>query len=85
LISGPRESHGGYFVWERPYVKSIQSRLIKLGYVPGAGADWADGKFQQPTKDAVAAWQHDKWEAETTQFGEVWQDDWARLHKAPSE
>jgi N-acetylmuramoyl-L-alanine amidase len=79
LISGPRESHGGYYVWERTYVKSIQRRLIRLGYVPGVqdvDSDWADGIFRQPTKDAVAAWKHEKWAAETTRFGEVWQDDW---------
>jgi hypothetical protein len=84
LISGPKESHGGFFVWERPYVKSIQRRLIELGYVPGVqdvDSDWADGVFQRPTKDAVAAWQHDKWEAQTTRFGEVWKDDWTHLHR----
>jgi hypothetical protein len=86
-ISGPKESHGGFFIWERPYVQSIQRRLIKLGYVAGVqdvGSDWVDGTFGPATKDAVAAWQHDKWEAQTARFGEVWPDDWTRLHKAPA-
>jgi hypothetical protein len=64
-------------------VKWIQSRLISLGYVPGVhdpNSSWADGKFEAPTRDAVAHWQHEKWAAQTTRFGEVWEDDWDRLH-----
>jgi hypothetical protein len=85
LASGPAKSHGGFFVWERPYVRRIQRRMIKLGFVPGVRdveSDWADGVFERPTKDAVAAWQLDKWATETTRFGEVWPDDWIRLQRA---
>ncbi|HST49990.1 peptidoglycan-binding protein [Jatrophihabitans sp.] len=83
LITGPDESHGGFFPDEIPHVKWIQRRLISLGYVPGVHdpvSDWADGKFETPTRDAVARWQHAKWAAQTTRFGEIWEDDWDRLH-----
>jgi hypothetical protein len=85
LVSGPDKSHGGYFVWERPFVKWIQRRLIRLGFVPGVrdvDSDWVDGVFERPTKDAVAAWQLDRWATETTRFGEVWRDDWTRLQRS---
>ena len=57
---------------------------FQFGYVQGVqepDSDWVDGTFGPATKDAVEAWQHDKWEAQTTKFGEVWPDDWTRLHK----
>lgn len=82
LITGPNASHGGYYANERPDVKAIQQRLIQLGYVVGVSnvnAGWADGKFEQPTKNSVARWQHDHYAAQTSRFGEVWSDDWARL------
>jgi hypothetical protein len=82
LVSGPAKSHGGFFIWERPYVRWIQRRLITLGFVPGVHdthSDWVDGVFEQPTKDAVAAWQLDRWATQTTRFGEIWRDDWQRL------
>lgn len=83
LISGPDESHGGFFPSEIPYVKWIQSRLISLGFVQGVHdpkSDWADGRFEPPTRDAVARWQHAEWAAHTSRFGEIWEDDWGRLH-----
>jgi len=83
LVTGPDESHGGFFPEEVPYIRWIQRRLIALGYVPGVhdpGSAWADGKFETATRDAVARWQHAKWSAQTTRFGEVWEDDWHRLH-----
>lgn len=82
LITGPNASHGGYYANEKPDVKAIQQRLITLGYVPGVtnvNSGWADGKFEQPTKDAVARWQHAVAAAQTSLFGQVWSDDWARL------
>ena len=78
LISGPNASHGGWTASEKHYVLMIQQRLQQLGYAPKT-AGWADGVFEQPTKDSVAKWQHDKWEQDTTRFGEVWSDDWKRL------
>jgi hypothetical protein len=78
LISGPNESHGGFFASERPYVKRIQQRLQALGLAPKTPS-WADGTFGPQTKDAVARWQHAKWAKQTTRFGEVWSDDWRRL------
>jgi hypothetical protein len=82
LITGPSVSHGGFFPNERPDVEAIQQRLIQLGFVPGVTnihSGWADGKFEQQTRDAVARWQRARYAAQTTRYGEVWQDDWARL------
>lgn len=82
LITGPTESHGGFYTKEKPDVQAIQQRLIALGFVPGVtnpSSGWADGKFEQPTKDAVAAWQRARYAAYTSRYGEVWDDDWQRL------
>lgn len=86
LITGPNASHGGYYANERDDVKAIQQRMIKLGFAKENGkpitdvnAPWADGKFEQPTKDAVSAWQKKHYAAQTTRYGEVWTDDWQRL------
>jgi hypothetical protein len=82
LITGPAVSHGGYYANERPDVKAIQQRLITLGYVPGIhdpNSGWADGLYEQPTFDAVARWQHARYAASTSLYGQVWSDDWAHL------
>jgi Putative peptidoglycan binding domain len=89
LITGPDQSHGGYYQKfstakpdERPDIKAIQVRLIKLGYVPGVTSPtskWVTGIFEKPTKDAVTRWQKAKYASTTTRFGEVWSDDWRRL------
>lgn len=84
LISGPAVSHGGYYPNERGDVRAIQQRLISLGYVPGvhnAADGWADGLFEQPTFDAVARWQHARYAASTSLFGQVWSDDWDHLFR----
>ncbi|HEX4502180.1 MAG TPA: peptidoglycan-binding domain-containing protein [Scandinavium sp.] len=81
-INGPNESHGGYYANEQPDVKAIQQRLIELGYVPGVSnpsSSWADGKWEQPTTDACAAWQREEYSATTTLYGQCWSDDWAHL------
>jgi hypothetical protein len=60
LITGPAESHGGYYASEQPAVKAIQQALIVAGCVPGItnpASGWADGKFEQPTADAVKRYQ----------------------------
>lgn len=82
LITGPEESHGGYYANEREDVRAIQQRLISLGFVPGISnisSGWADGIFEQPTLDAVARWQRAKYPAYTEFYGQVWWDDWERL------
>lgn len=82
LITGPNESHGGYYWQERPDVRAIQQRLIVLGYVPGVinpASSWADGLYEQATVDAVARWQRARYAHLTTRYGEVWLDDWVRL------
>ncbi|RJQ68159.1 peptidoglycan-binding protein [Pseudonocardiaceae bacterium YIM PH 21723] len=76
-LTGPVDSHGGATGWERDQVARIQRRLQELGYAP-SHEGWADGRFEQETADAVAAWQRDKMPG-TTRFGEVWPDDWAIL------
>lgn len=82
-INGPAESHGGYYENERPYVAAIQNRLIDLGYAGTQDRRWADGLYEQPTVDAVAAWQRDA-QAQghymiPEGFGRIYSDDWARL------
>lgn len=81
LITGPDQSHGGYYDSEKPVVKIIQQRLIAKGYVPGItdiNSSWADGIFEQPTADAVAAFQRAEMPG-TTYYGQVWWDDYAKL------
>jgi hypothetical protein len=41
-------------------------------------AGWADGKFEQPTANAVAAWQRKNMPG-TKFYGQVWADDWQKL------
>ncbi|MEU5693854.1 peptidoglycan-binding domain-containing protein [Actinosynnema sp. NPDC020468] len=81
LITGPAESHGGYYAAERPHVQLIQRALIRKGFVTGVSdpaSDWADGKFERPTYDAVTRFQRAHMPG-TTRFGEVWADDWVTL------
>lgn len=77
-ITGPGVSHGGWWAWERPYVRMIQQRLTTLGYTPGP----VDGIFGPRTAAAVAAWQHAHYAATTQFYGQVWGDDWAHLFGA---
>lgn len=77
LISGPDDSHGGIDAQERSDVQAIQRRLQDLRFAPDRPG-WADGIFEQPTKDSVTLWQHARMPG-TTRFGEVWPDDWQVL------
>ena len=82
LITGPANSHGGYHAADRPYVKMIQQQLIYGGFVPGVtniNSGWADGKFEQPTVDAVTRFQRRLRAHTTSSWGQVWSDDWATL------
>jgi hypothetical protein len=78
LITGPAKSHGGINASERANVKLIQQALINKGYAGRVSAGWADGKYEQATKDAVTRFQRAEM-PRTTRFGEVWWDDWAKL------
>ncbi len=81
LITGPDRSHGGYNLSERPIIRIIQQRLIAKGYVPGVtrwDSNWADGLFEAATLDAVFRFQHHEM-LDTQFYGQVWQDDYARL------
>ena len=78
-IDGPNESHGGFYEWERPFIKRIQEFLVDKGYAGKVDkSDWCDGIYEQPTVDAVASWQRDNMPG-TTRYGEVWWDDWAKM------
>jgi hypothetical protein len=82
LITGPNESHGGYYAVEKIEVRLIQQRLIIMGFVPGVtdpNSSWADGLFEQPTKDAVTRWQQRDWASTTDRYGEVWYEDWYHM------
>lgn len=78
LITGPPQSHGGYYPSERPFVRAIQQRLQVLGYAPKT-TGWADGVYGPPTATAVAHWQRARYANLTSRYGEVWRDDWYRL------
>lgn len=75
LITGPAESHGGYYDAERPQVRLIQEALQRKGFAPSAHG-WADGLFEGPTRKAVLAWQRSVGYHQT---GNIWPDDWALL------
>lgn len=78
-INGPENSRGGYYLWERKYVKMIQEWLVEHEYAGNVDpANWCDGLFEQPTIDAVAAMQRAELPG-TTLFGQVWWDDWAHM------
>lgn len=81
LVTGPDASHGGFYDSEKPAVRAIQKWLIAHGYVPGVGDignGWADGLFEQPTADAVAAFQRAEMPG-TEYYGQVWHDDWDQM------
>ena len=49
-----------------------------LGHVPGITdphSGWADGVYEQPTVDAVTAWQKEQ-ALNTGHYGRVYMDDW---------
>ncbi len=85
-INGPSNSHGGDPRFDGPDViaaiRWAQQMLILGGNVPGItdpNSSWADGRFEQPTVDAVAAWQRRDWAPQTQFFGQIWADDYDRL------
>lgn len=82
LITGPADSHGGWYSWEQPHVRAIQRELIRQGYVPGVHnprSSWADGIYEWPTHEAVARFQRAEKANSTSRYGEVWWDDWSQL------
>jgi len=79
LITGPEVSHGGYYAAEREWVRQIQRALIRKGFVPDItdpSSGWADGKYEEPTRQAVLRFQRSIGHAQT---GVIRADDWARL------
>lgn len=73
---GPKQ-HGGFYESEMGWVREIQWALQRWGYAPAA-PEWADGKWDPPTTEAMAAWQRDHMPG-TTFYGQCWWDDWAKL------
>ena len=78
-IDGPEASHGGFYTNERPWVKAIQQALAVAGFTPNGAADvgngWSDGVYEQPTVDAVVAFQKKCRPNSTDRWGEMWADD----------
>lgn len=79
LVSGGEDSHGGYYEAERPAIAAIQRWLIKHGYAGAVSDAWADGIFEQPTVDAVTAFQRAERPNSTDRWGEIWADDLATM------
>ena len=77
-INGPEVSHGGFYENERVHVRNIQRWLIIHGYAGNVDDRWADGLFEQPTIDAVAAFQRAEMPG-TQFFGQVWWDDYEQM------
>lgn len=89
LMSGPDQSHGGYYASERPVIKAIQQKLVSLGYAyrsngqqvpPSAWATdgWSDGIFGPESADAVTRFQRQHM-PNTEFYGQVWGDDYSKL------
>ncbi|XVV02776.1 peptidoglycan-binding domain-containing protein [Actinosynnema sp. CA-248983] len=75
---GPDTQHGGYYAHERGWVQMIQRKLQALGLAPGY-AGWADGRWDPPTTDAMAAFQRKYRPNQTTIWGKCYSDDWQHL------
>lgn len=79
-ISGPEESHGGYYAHERPWVAQIQRKFQELGHAPSYAA-WADGIWEPPTTLACQKWQRATGRSVT---GRVYEADWYALFPPPA-
>jgi hypothetical protein len=79
LVGGPAAAHGGTGTADRDRVRLIQQALIRKGFVPGISdphSPWADGVYEEPTREAVLRFQSSVGYVQT---GNIWPDDWARL------
>lgn len=79
LITGPANSHGGFYPADRGWVRLIQQALIRKGYVPGVtdpASPWASGTYTEPTREAVLRFQQATGRPQT---GSVSPADWALL------
>lgn len=79
LITGPAQSHGGFYPVDQGWIRQIQQALITRGFVPGVtdpGSSWADGQYTQPTAQAVLRFQQ---ASGLTPTGNVSPSDWAVL------
>jgi len=74
LITGPNDSHGGWYASEQPNIRLIQRFLIW-----NQKADLTvDGIFASTTAAAVADFQR-SYMPDTEFYGQVWYDDWAKM------
>lgn len=80
LASDPRnECHGGYYESERPAVRLIEEFLRWWYPNPSKTKHLVvDGRFGETTKELVTLFQKNHM-PRTTNFGEVWFDDWAKM------
>jgi hypothetical protein len=79
LITGPNASHGGSLAADHPHIREIQQALIRKGFVPGVtdpDSGWANGTYQELTREAVLRFQRSIGYHQT---GNIWPDDWNRL------
>lgn len=87
-IAGAGTSHGGYFAWERPFIKTVQQWLVYLNCVPGvpSGAwpwtNWCDGLFTRPYSTDAAVRFHQRFYPNQQYMDRIYSDDYARLVRA---
>lgn len=74
-INGAAESHGGYYTREQVWVRQVQEALQRAGKAPNTPG-WADGIWEQPTTDAMRAWESS---AGRPVNGQCHRDDWDAL------
>ncbi|GGU45834.1 peptidoglycan recognition protein family protein [Lentzea flava] len=74
-IQGPDNEHGGINAQEMVWVRQVQQALQRAGKAP-AHPGWADGIWEQPTTDAMVAWQRSVGFPVT---GDCGPRDWDRL------
>jgi Putative peptidoglycan binding domain/Rv2525c-like, glycoside hydrolase-like domain len=78
-ITGPAQSHGGYYPADQGWIRLIQQRLIAKGYVSGVtdpDSSWADGQYGPATRQAVLRFEQ---AADLPQTGTITAADWAVL------
>lgn len=87
-IAGAAASHGGYYAWERTFIKIVQQWLVYLNCVPGIPSSswpwttWADGLFSRPYSTDAAIRFHQRFYPGQPYMDRIYSDDYARLVRA---
>jgi peptidoglycan hydrolase-like protein with peptidoglycan-binding domain len=84
LISGPDSARGGALSdpqWVNDEIQRLQLILVRNGWAGTGDAAWADGKYEQPTADAMLRFQQAKG---LPLSGNIGPGDWAMLYTDPS-